>query len=143
MTPPNAIPLFSEIIMIDQSFRSQLARVLPKGMELSHFSVLNHLASASGERTPAQIAKALHVSRGAMTNTLAKLEANGDVHIRGDWEDARRKFVSISEAGKLKRDMALRAAAPLLDETELFSPEEQKQLLSMLRKLREEMFSRD
>ncbi|HNK68572.1 MAG TPA: helix-turn-helix domain-containing protein, partial [Flavobacteriales bacterium] len=45
-----------------------------KGMELSHFSVLNHLARTGEERTPAQLARAFHVTRGAMTNTLTKLE---------------------------------------------------------------------
>ena len=39
-----AISLFSEILTVDQLLRLQLAKVLPKGMELSHFSVLNHLA---------------------------------------------------------------------------------------------------
>ena len=38
-----AITLFGEILMVDQLARSRLSKVLPKGMELSHFSVLNHL----------------------------------------------------------------------------------------------------
>ena len=37
--------------------RARLAKVLPKGMELSHFSVLNQLSHTKIERTPAQIAK--------------------------------------------------------------------------------------
>jgi hypothetical protein len=40
-----AVSLFSEILAVDQLTRSTLARVLPRGMELSHFSVLNHLAN--------------------------------------------------------------------------------------------------
>jgi hypothetical protein len=69
-----AISLFSEILTVDQLLRLQLAKVLPKGMELSHFSVLNHLAHINVERTPAQLAKSFHVTRGAMTNTLRRLE---------------------------------------------------------------------
>ena len=53
-----AITLFSEMFMADQLARARLARALPKGMELSHFSVLNHLARTKGERTPAQLALA-------------------------------------------------------------------------------------
>ena len=45
-----AITLFSEILMVDQLARSAVAKALPKGMELSHFSVLNHLARTAGER---------------------------------------------------------------------------------------------
>ena len=86
-----AVTLFSEILTVDQLARSSLAKALPKGMALSHFSVLNHLARISDERTPAQLARAFHVTRGAMTNTLAKLEWAGHVHIRPDWEDARQK----------------------------------------------------
>lgn len=110
-----AISLISEILTVDQMLRAQLTRVLPNKMEISHFSVLNHLARG-GEKTPAQLAKAFHVTRGAMTNTLGKLEVAGYVHIRPDWDDARRKFVAISPAGKSARDAALAAITPLLDE---------------------------
>jgi DNA-binding MarR family transcriptional regulator len=68
--------------MADQLARNRISKVLPKGMELSHFSVLNHLARLGDERTPAQLAKAFHVTRGAMTNTLARLEWAGHIHIR-------------------------------------------------------------
>ena len=91
-----AVSLFSEILMADQLARSRLTKALPKGMELSHFSVLNHLARVGLERSPAQLAKAFHVTRGAMTNTLSKLEVAGYIHIRPDWDDARRKMVAIS-----------------------------------------------
>ena len=102
---PLAIALFSEIFMADQLARARLTKALPKGMELSHFSVLNHLARAGGERTPAQLARTFHVTRGAMTNTLSKLEWAGHIHISPDWEDARRKLVSISPAGRQARNM--------------------------------------
>jgi DNA-binding MarR family transcriptional regulator len=60
------------------------------------------------------LAKAFHVTRGAMTNTLSKLETAGYVHIRPDWDDARRKMVAISPAGQQARDTALAGIAPLL-----------------------------
>ena len=111
-----AATLFAELFMADQLARGRVSRVLPKGMELSHFSVLNHLARTPGEKTPAQLARAFHVTRGAMTNTLARLEWAGHVHIRPDWDDARRKFVSISPAGRSAYDAALAAIAPMLAE---------------------------
>lgn len=111
---PLAVALFSEVFMADQLARNRISRALPKGMELSHFSVLNHLAHLNDERSPAQLADAFHVTRGAMTNTLAKLEWAGHVHIRPDWDDARRKFVSISPAGRAARDAALAAITPIV-----------------------------
>lgn len=111
-----AVALFSEILTADQLVRNRLSKVLPKGMEISHFSVLNHLARSGAERTPAQLAKSFHVTRGAMTNTLGKLEWAGYVHIRPDWDDARRKMVAISPAGRRARDAALAAISPMIAE---------------------------
>jgi len=111
-----AVALFSEILADEQLIRNRLSRVLPKGMEISHFSVLNNLARAGGERIPAQLAKSFHVTRGAMTNTLNKLEWAGYVHIRPDWDDARRKMVAISPAGRQARDAAIAAITPMITE---------------------------
>ena len=111
-----AVALFSEILTNEQLIRNRLSRVLPKGMEISHFSVLNHLARIGDERSPAQLAKSFHVTRGAMTNTLSKLEWAGYVHIRPDWDDARRKMVAISPAGRNARDHAIRQISPLIND---------------------------
>jgi len=111
-----AVSLFGELFMADQLARSRLSKALPKGMELSHFTVLNHLARINEERSPAQLAQAFHVTRGAMTNTLNKLEWAGHVHIRPDWDDARRKMVSISPAGRRARDAAIAAVSPIIQE---------------------------
>ena len=79
-----AILLISEMLAADHVMRGRLSRVLPKGMEISHFSVLNHLAWQKGESSPARLAEKFGVTRGAMTNTLNKLEWAGYVHIRPD-----------------------------------------------------------
>lgn len=138
-TPVTAlsISLLGEIFTVDQLARNRLSRVLPKGMELSHFSVLNHLANIQEERTPAQLAKSFHVTKGAMTNTLNKLEAAGHVHIRPDWEDARRKLVSVSPAGRAARDGALQVITPIFAETVAeIGPERVRTILPILRELR-------
>lgn len=109
-----AVTLFSEVLTVEQLLRHQLGRSLPKGMELSHFSVLNHLVVVADERTPAQLASTFHVTRGAMTNTLGKLEWAGYVHIRPDWDDARRKLVSISPAGRRAREQAISDLTPVI-----------------------------
>jgi DNA-binding MarR family transcriptional regulator len=110
-----AITLFSEIMASDQLVRSQLSKALPKGMELSHFSVLNHLAHQGVERSPAQLARLFSVTKGAMTNTLSKLEIAGYVHIRPDWDDARKKKVALSVAGRNARDQAVSAVEPVFE----------------------------
>jgi DNA-binding MarR family transcriptional regulator len=132
-----AVALFGELFMADQLARNRISKVLPKGMELSHFGVLNHLARVGDERTPAQLARAFHVTRGAMTNTLARLEWAGHVHIRPDWDDARRKFVALSPSGRAARDAAVQAVAPLIADlvTDL-GADRVRALLPVLRELR-------
>jgi DNA-binding MarR family transcriptional regulator len=135
-----SVALFSELFMVEQLARARLSRALPKGMELSHFSVLNLLARLQEERTPAQLARAFHVTRGAMTNTLGKLEVAGHVHIRPDWEDARRKYVAISPSGRAARDAAIQAVAPLItDLTRKLGLERVRAALPVLRELRSEL----
>ena len=132
-----AVSLFSEILMVDQLARANVAKAMPKGMELSHFSVLNHLARAGAERSPAQLAKAFHLTRGAMTNTLHKLEWAGWVHIRPDWDDARRKMVAISPAGQAARDAALAAIAPIIaDVVSTVGEDRVRTALPVLREMR-------
>ncbi|MDQ2090390.1 MarR family winged helix-turn-helix transcriptional regulator [Marimonas arenosa] len=132
-----AVALLSEILTADQLVRNRLTKVLPKGMEISHFSVLNHLAHSGEERSPAQLAKSFHVTRGAMTNTLGKLEWAGYIHIRPDWDDARRKMVAISPAGRQARDAALAAIGPVLTElTGDLGEDKVRAALPILRELR-------
>jgi len=132
-----AVALFGELFMADQLARNRISRVLPRGMELSQFGVLNHLARLGEERTPAQLARAFHVTRGAMTNTLARLEWAGHIHIRPDWDDARRKMVTISPAGRAARDAAVQAIAPLIAEVvQDLGADRVRAVLPVLRELR-------
>ena len=132
-----ATALFSELFMADQLARNRLSKALPSGMELSQFSVLNHLANVDEPRSPARLAEVFQLTRGAMTNTLHKLEWAGHIHITPDWDDARRKQVVISPAGRAARDAALAAITPLIAEfVERIGAEKVKSTLPVLRELR-------
>jgi len=131
------VALFSEIFMADQLARNRLSRALPKGMELSHFALLNHLAHANAEKSPAQLAKTFHVTRGAVTNTLSKLERAGYIHIRPDWDDARRKLVAISPAGRRACETAISSVAPIVAEVvKAIGADKLKSALPVLRAVR-------
>lgn len=135
---PLVISLFGEIVMIEQLARARLERALPRGMELSHFMTLNHLAGAGGEKSPAQLARVFHLTRGAMTNTLKRLDSAGYVHIRPDWDDARRKWVGLSPAGQAARDRAVTAIAPVFDDLVAdLGPQRLRGVLPLLRAMRE------
>ena len=77
-----------------------------------------------------------------ITNTLAKLEMAGYVHIRPDWEDARRKFVAISPAGQQARTTALASVSPIISGLiEDIGSEKVKLVLPILRELRQRLES--
>ena len=135
-----AILLFSELLAADHAVRGSLTRILPKGMEISHFSVLNVLAFKGEESTPAKLAERFNVTRGAMTNTLNRLEWAGQIHLRPDWDDARRKFVAISPAGLAARDQALKAIEPILSETSgAIGVERVRNALQTIREMRQRL----
>ena len=130
--------LLSEIATIEQLARNKLDKALPKDLNISSFSVLNHISGSKAEKTPLQLARSFHVTKGAMTNTLNKLEKLGYIHIRPDWNDARKKLISISQSGVDARNYAIKSIKPILDEiiqkTELVT---KKSFLGDLRSFRE------
>lgn len=130
--------------MIDQLARARLSKALPKGMALSHFSVLNHLAASNEEKTPAQLARAFHLTRGAMTNTLNKLEWAGHIHVRPDWDDARRKMISISPAGRRAREAAIATIVPILSAAVAeVGPAKVRDAVPLLREIRQKLEDED
>ena len=61
----------------------------------------------------------------------------GYVHIRPDWDDARRKMVAISPAGRRARDAALAAISPMIDEViDDLGEDKVRAVLPILRELR-------
>ena len=106
---------FNEIGIVNQLASTRFERALPDGLTLSQFSVLNNFARLGGTRTPAQLANAFQVTRGAMTNTLKKLEARGAITIDSDPEDGRGKIVSITRSGLALRNRAIKSAMAELE----------------------------
>ena len=75
-----------------------------------------------------------------MTNTLAKLEWAGYIHVRPDWDDARRKMVALSPAGRKARDLALSAMGPVVNKVvENLGEQSVREALPILRELRNQL----
>ena len=129
--------LFSEISTIDQLMRAQISKILPGNMAISHLSVLNQLSSIQNEKTPMQLAKSFHVTKGAMTNTLSKLEVSGYINIRPDWNDARKKQVTISKAGIEAQREAIKSITAILSKAiSKLGKEKADLVLPIIRELR-------
>ena len=134
----NLLILLSEIATIEQLARNKLDNALPKDLNISSFSVLNHFSGSRAEKTPLQLARSFHVTKGAMTNTLNKLEKQGYIHVRPDWDDARKKCISISQSGIDARNNAMKSIKPILDEIiQKTDHMAKKSLLGDLRNFRE------
>jgi len=116
MSDPALFVFFNEIGIINQLATTQLERQLPDGLKSSHFGVLSHLSRLGGNETPAHIARAFQVTKGAMTNTLRKLYERGLVRIETNPEDGRSKLVTITDKGRRVRDEAIMAVAPMFEE---------------------------
>lgn len=135
---PTLFRVFNEIGIIEQLSRNAFERVMPDGLKLSQFAVLNHFVRLGGARSPVELARAFQVTKGAMTNTVQKLEAKGFVETRPDPSDGRAKRVTLTQAGRTARNDAIRALGPQMrdfenriDMTEIAS------LLPALTRLRE------
>ena len=134
------ITILSEVGAIEQIARSKLDSSLPGNLNISNFALLNHFSRRKDEKTPLQLAKTFNVTKGAMTNTLNKLEQLGYIHIRPDWEDARKKLVSISQPGIEARNNAMKIIKPLLNKIIANTINiNEKELLLELRKFREKV----
>lgn len=103
---------FTEIGIIAQLNEAAIQKQLPKGMSHAQFVLLHHLCRLGGEWTPARLADALQVTRGAITNTLKRLEGKSWVSVRAAGDDGRSKLVSLTEAGVAARDDALSRLVP-------------------------------
>lgn len=109
------VQLFTEVGAIERLAVTRMERVLPEGMSHAQFSVLGRLAVRDEVETPAELARAFLVTKGAMTNTLQRLEAQGYVVIGADERDGRRKRVAATPAGLAAHDHALAALRPMMN----------------------------
>ena len=113
---PPAFRLFTEIGIIEQLARNRLERGLPDGLKMAQFGVLNHLVRLGGQWSPARLASAFQVTKGAMTNTLQRLEKQELVLVEADPDDGRAKLVSLTEAGREMRARCVQSVGPLFSE---------------------------
>ena len=131
------VRVMTEIGIIAQLSQARLDRTLPGGLSAAQFGVLTHFMRRGGVETPAKLAKAFQVTKGAMTNTLQRLEAQGFVRIVGDETDGRRKRVTLTAEGAQAFNGGLGAMKPHLDAMRsAFTEAEFKAALPFLQALR-------
>ena len=130
---------FNEIGIIDQLASAAFASVLPKGMTIAQFSVLNHFIRLKIDRkSPAALASAFQLTRSTMTSTLKRMERAKLVSIKPNPGDGRGKLVSVTEAGREMRDRCLgELAGPLARARSVIPDETIARVLPDLTQIRE------
>ncbi|MFM8678501.1 MAG: MarR family winged helix-turn-helix transcriptional regulator [Alphaproteobacteria bacterium] len=106
--------LFNEIGIINQLATNAFERVMPHDLTIAQFAILNHCARLGDNKTPAQLADILQVTRGTLTSTLGRLSDKRFIRLVPDEEDGRSKRVVLTAAGRRARDAAIAAAMPIL-----------------------------
>ena len=134
---PLAFQVLNEIGIIDQLAQNRAARLLGPGLNLSQFVVLNHLTRLGGPRSLVQMATAIQVTKGAMSNTVARLQTKGLLAVLPDPLDGRGKQVSLTDAGRAARQAAVqRLGDGLAEIAAAVPPAGLAQALGILRQLR-------
>ena len=108
----DAFAVFNEVAIVAQLSRALFEARLPEGVQVGHFSLVNHLLRVRDGQTPLALARAFQVPKTTMTHTLAGAERHGWVALRPNPRDGRSKQVWATEAGVRFRDDAIAALAP-------------------------------
>jgi DNA-binding MarR family transcriptional regulator len=136
-TDPVEFQVLNEIGIISQLANNRAARLLSPDLNMSQFIVLNHFARLGGESSMVQLANAMQVTKGAMSNTIARLQNKGLVVVIADPQDGRGKLVNITKAGRAMRNSAVGKLGRGLSELDAaIKQDELTRALPTLRKLR-------
>lgn len=91
--------LFTEIAIIDQLVQSDAERLLAPDLNMPQFGVLNHMVRTGQSSSLVQLARAMQVTKAAMTNTVGRLADKGIVSVSPDPHDKRGKRIALTPAG--------------------------------------------
>jgi DNA-binding MarR family transcriptional regulator len=103
---------FNEIGIIAQLAQTRFEAVMPDGMTLAQFTVLNHLVRLGGPKSPQSLANAFQVTKATMSSTLTRMEAKQLVSVVANPKDARGKLVDITQSGRATRETCIKAIEP-------------------------------
>jgi DNA-binding MarR family transcriptional regulator len=103
---------FTEVMILSHLAVTAFEGVMPDGMTMAQFGVLNHLCRVGNGQTQVEIARAMQVRKSTMTSTVSSLLAAGLVEVTPDAEDRRAKRVHVTAVGRAARAAAIAAIEP-------------------------------
>jgi len=131
------VAVFNEIGIIEHLTRLSVTAHLPPGMTYAHVELLMRFHRDGDGQTPAELARAMLMSKAAMTSALQKMEALGFVVLLSDVADRRKKRVRLARGGREAHAELLKGMKWKMDALrEGFTDAEFRQALPFLRSLR-------
>ena len=131
------VQVFDEISLIEAGVRNAITRALPVGLTYPQYEVLNLIARRGRDISPNEIAYALRMTPGAITNTLQRLEATRLVTVEICQSDRRRKRVMLTNGGREAYARSMAAIRPKVEKLrDGFTQKEFREALPFLRALR-------
>lgn len=134
---PLLFQLMNEVGIVAQLSQNSASRLLAPELNLSQFIVLNHVARVAEESSLSRLARAMEVTKGAMANTMSRLESKGYISVRPDPDDGRGKLVRLTPTGRAACNRAVaRLGERLAPLAGILSDRELNAVLASLRKAR-------
>lgn len=131
------VAVFNEIGIIEHLTRLSVTAHLPPGMTYAHVELLMRFHRDGDGQTPAELARAMLMSKAAMTSALQKMEAMGFIVLLSDVADRRKKRVRLARGGREAHAELLKGMKWKMDALrEGFTDAEFRQALPFLRSLR-------
>ena len=93
------VDVFGDIAVIGHYLRMSILRHLPEDMTYTQFQMLSYFVRNGDGQTPAELARALLITKGAITSVLQKMVSKGHILVLSDVEDRRKKRVTVTKAG--------------------------------------------
>lgn len=127
MRPPLPFQVLNEIGIINQLATNRFEQVMPHGLTISQFQVLNHFVRLERdgpfEKNLGGLARAFQVSKATISGVVANLERKGFVALRPDPADGRGRLVRITDQGRKAREDSVAAIEPHLERMRAALPE--------------------
>lgn len=97
--------IFRDIGICRERLDAMLTARLPANLPLLQYRLLNHLIMTTNRNeTASEIARNSHVTRGAMSQIIARLQEKGFVEQREHPDDRRVKTIHVTRVGKAAHD---------------------------------------
>jgi DNA-binding MarR family transcriptional regulator len=134
---PPAFQLLNEVGIIDQLAQHRAGLLLAPELNMPQFIVLNHLLRRDSDTSQIELARAIQVTKGAISNTVTRLLEKGYITVNADPDDGRGKRVGLSTEGRRARERAVAVLARgLTGVAAVLTQAELEQTLETLRRLR-------